>query len=124
MDTTNGNISYNPIDGKSDFQQRVEKYLRLSHQTLAEMLAMHDEDCNRNIQTPNQPNYPYSPLEPNTPWVIPWQVKWCPLSIGGVCTNSFGDCINCPYHNSGVYYTTCTADNFASSTNKGTNDAK
>lgn len=126
MDTTNVNFTSNTIEGKSDFEQRVEKYLRMSHQTLAEMLAMRDEDSNRDIQTPNQPNYPYSPLGPNTPWTIPGQVKWCPLSIGAVCTNQFGDCINCPYHNFGLYYTTttCSTDNSDSSTNKDANVGK
>ena len=126
METTNVNFTSNAIEGKSDFEQRVEKYLRMSHQTLAEMLAMRDEDSNRDIQTPNQPNYPYSPLEPNIPWTIPGQVKWCPLSIGAVCTNQFGDCINCPYHNFGVYYTTttCSTYDFASSTNKHSNESK
>lgn len=88
------------------FKERVEKYLRLSHQTLAEMLALRDEEeskKNSESDCPLQPNQPYTPI--NT--------KWCPISMAE-CDNPFGDCINCPYHG-GVSYgtkytTTCTAN--------------
>lgn len=91
------------------FKERVEKYLRLSHQTLAEMLALRDEEENkfnpndRGLQ-PNQPYYPYVPYIP--PYIH--TTKWCPVS-NGECTNPFGDCINCPYHGGVTYKTTCTS---------------
>lgn len=97
------------------FKERVEKYLRLSHQTLAEMLALRDEEEGKAKSVedcPLQPNYPYTPYYPYYPY-RPVNTKWCPLSMGE-CNNPFGDCINCPYHG-GVTYntkftTTCTAD--------------
>ena len=91
-----------------EFKKRVEKYLRLSHQTLAEMLALRDEEENKfnpndgGLQ-PNQPYYPYVPYIP--PYIH--ATKLCPLSLRE-CTNPFGDCINCPYHGGVTYNTTCT----------------
>lgn len=93
------------------FKERVEKYLRLSHQTLAEMLALRDEKVEDCPIQPNQPYTPYYPNQPYTPYYpyypyTPINTKWCPISMAE-CTNPFGDCINCPYH--GVTYnTTCT----------------
>jgi hypothetical protein len=90
------------------FSKRVEKYLRLSHKTLAEMLALRDEEENKfnpndgGLQ-PNQPYYPYIPYIP--PYIHTY--KLCPLSLRE-CTNSFSDCINCPYHGGVTYETTCT----------------
>ncbi len=93
---------------KDEFSKRVEKYLRLSHQTLAEMLALRDEEENK--LNPNdgglQPNQPYYPYVPYTPPYI-HAMKWCPVSMSE-CTNPFGDCLNCPYHGGVTYNTTCT----------------
>ena len=97
---------------KDTFNERVNKYLRLSHQTLAEMLAIRDEEEGKTKpikDCPLQPNYPYTPYYPYYPYV-PIQTKWCPVSMNN-CTNPFGDCINCPYNSSITYNT-----NFTSST--------
>jgi hypothetical protein len=87
------------------FSERVAKYLKLSHQTLAEMLAMRDEEDD-NRKHPNMPEYP---LQPNQPFNIqqtgPYTInnyRFCPLSTGGICTNPQFDCINCPYYSIGV----------------------
>ncbi len=93
-----------------DFRKRVEKYLRLSHQTLAEMLALRDEEGGKTKSVedcPLQPNYPYYPYIPYVPPYIRTN-KLCPLSLRE-CTNPFGDCINCPYHGGVTYETTCTS---------------
>lgn len=112
---TNGNFTTNNLtldttkEINDDFRKRVEKYLRLSHQTLAEMLALRDEeeDKTKSVEDwPLQPNYPYYPYIPYTPPYI-HTMKWCPVSMGE-CTNPFGDCINCPYHGGVTYNTTCT----------------
>lgn len=112
--TTNIDIT---LDTTKDarFKERVEKYLRLSHQTLAEMLALRDEEeskKNSKNDCPLQPNQAYAPYYPYHPY-IPINTKWCPISMNE-CNNPFGDCINCPYHG-GVSYgtkytTTCTAN--------------
>lgn len=99
-----------------DFKKRVEKYLKLSHQTLAEMLALRDEEESKNnseSDCPLQPNQPYTPYHPYHPYT-PINTKWCPISMAE-CNNPFGDCINCPYHGGVTYdtkfYTTsCTAN--------------
>lgn len=101
-----------------DFKKRVEKYLKLSHQTLAEMLALRDEEESKAKSVedcPLQPNQPYTPYYPYYPYnpYRPVNTKWCPISMSE-CNNPFCDCINCPYHG-GVTYntkftTTCTAD--------------
>lgn len=114
--TTGGTYTTNDFSTKEindSFKKRVEKYLRLSHQTLAEMLALRDEEegitkSDYGVLQPNQPYQPYYPYNPN--WI---SQKWCPVSMSE-CNNPFGDCINCPYHG-GVTYntkytTTCTAD--------------
>ena len=87
------------------FKERVERYLKMSHQTLAELLAMRDEDNDRKSEEPISPNdYPWTqPLQPNQPYNPYPYTKWCPLTTGGVCTNPHGDCINCPYHG-GITY--------------------
>ena len=98
------------------FKEMVDKYLRLSHQTLAEMLALRDEEDNKTKKVedcPLQPNQPYTPYYPYYPY-IPINTKWCPVSMTE-CNNPFGDCINCPYHGGVTYdtkfYTTsCTAN--------------
>ena len=108
--TTSDNLTLDTSKERS-FRERVEKYLRLSHQTLAEMLALRDEEDSKTKlnESPLQPNQPYYPYYPNNPI----GTKWCPVSMG-VCTNPFGDCINCPYHGSVTYNpgytTTCTAN--------------
>lgn len=112
--TTNIDIT---LDTTKDarFKERVEKYLRLSHQALAEMLALRDEEeskKNSKNDCPLQPNQAYAPYYPYHPY-IPINTKWCPISMSE-CNNPFGDCINCPYHG-GVSYgtkytTTCTAN--------------
>lgn len=115
---TGGTYTTNDFPTKEindDFKERVEKYLRLSHQTLAEMLALRDEEERKknSEECPLQPNQPYTPYYPYHPY-IPINTKWCPVSMGE-CTNPFGDCINCPYHggvtyDTKYYTTTCTAD--------------
>ena len=113
--TTNNLTLETTKEIKDTFNERVNKYLRLSHQTLAEMLAIRDEEEGKTKpieDCPLQPNNPYPPYYPYYPYV-PIQTKWCPVSMNH-CNNPFGDCINCPYH-SGVTYntnftTTCTAD--------------
>lgn len=107
--TTTRNVLYY----NDSFQKRVEKYLRLSHQTLAEMLALLDEEKDKSKPNDSgnqlaQPNYPNtSELQPYT-----YTKKWCPVSMRE-CTNPFGDCIDCPYHRVTVYNTkyttTCTS---------------
>ena len=62
-----------------------EDYLKLPKERLAEMLVERDMAA---------------------PCIPTWDL--CPLS-GGQCTNPFHDCINCPRHHIGVYYTTCTS---------------
>jgi hypothetical protein len=114
--TTNNMIINNEPD--NGFEKRVEKYLKMSHRTLAEMLAMRDEEKEKH----EEGKYPYAPL-PNVPYqpyqpYIPINTKWCPVSTGGVCTNPFGDCINCPYHG-GVSY--CQ---YNSNTTNSTSDLK
>jgi hypothetical protein len=115
---TGGTYTTNEFPSKEindGFKKRVEKYLKLSHQTLAEMLAIRDEEdgmIKSEEDCPLQPNYPYTPSYPYHPYT-PYD-KWCPIGTGGKCTNPFGDCINCPYHG-GVTYgtkytTTCTAN--------------
>ena len=115
---TGGTYTTNEFPTKEindEFKKRVEKYLKLSHQTLAEMLALRDEEeskQNSESDCPLQPNQPYTPYYPYNPY-RPVNTKWCPISMAE-CNNPFGDCINCPYHG-GVSYntkftTTCTAD--------------
>lgn len=68
-----------------DFDTLVEEYLKLSHRTLAELLAL--EQLRKQQQTPEpyvlptqpwpypqtpQPNSPYVPPYPNTPGDAPW----------------------------------------------------
>ena len=65
-----------------DFDSLVEEYLKLSHRTLAELLAL--EQLKKQQQTPEpyviptqpwpypQPNTPYIPPYPNTPNDTPW----------------------------------------------------
>lgn len=109
---TGGTYTTNEFPTKEindEFKKRVEKYLRLSHQTLAEMLALRDEEEGKTKSVedcPLQPNQPYYPYIPYTPPYI-HTMKWCPVSMSE-CTNPFGDCINCPYHGSVTYETTCT----------------
>ena len=112
---TNGIYTSNDLtldttkENNDEFKKRVDKYLRLSHQTLAEMLALRDEEDNK-TNYPLQPNQPYTPYYPYYPY-IPINTKWCPVSQTE-CNNPFGDCINCPYHgyHGGVTYeTTCTS---------------
>jgi hypothetical protein len=68
------------------------------------MLALRDEnEGDTKINQPYIPNQPYVPYQPYTPYV-----KWCPIGLGGQCTNPFGDCINCPYHGGVTYNTICT----------------
>ena len=116
---TGGTYTTNDFPTKEindDFKKRVEKYLKLSHQTLAEMLALRDEEeskKNSDNDCPLQPNQPYTPYYPYHPY-IPINKKWCPISMNE-CNNPFGDCINCPYHGGVTYdtkfYTTsCTAN--------------
>ena len=115
---TSGTYTTNEFPTKEindEFKKRVEKYLKLSHQTLAEMLALRDEEeskQNSESDCPLQPNQPYTPYYPYHPYT-PINTKWCPISMAE-CNNPFGDCINCPYHG-GVSYgtkytTTCTAN--------------
>lgn len=104
--TTTNNLTVNTAPADK-FKERVERYLKMSHQTLAELLAMRDEDNDRKSEEPISPNdYPWTqPLQPNqpyNPYPYPY-TKWCPLTTGGQCSNPFGDCINCPYHG-GVTY--------------------
>lgn len=66
-----------------DFDTLVEEYLKLSHRTLAELLAL--EQLKKQQQTPEpyilptqpwpypQPSSPYVPLFPNTPGDVPYQ---------------------------------------------------
>lgn len=98
--TTTNNLTINTAPADK-FKERVERYLKMSHQTLAELLAMRDEDNDRKSEEPISPNdYPWTqPLPPPYPYT-----KWCPLVTGGQCINPFGDCINCPYHGYGVTY--------------------
>ena len=109
---TGGTYTANDFPTKEindDFKKNVEKYLKLSHQTLAEMLALRDEEEGKSKpyeDCPLQPNQPYTPYYPYHPY-IPINTKWCPVSMSE-CTNPFGDCINCPYHGSVTYETTCT----------------
>ena len=111
--TTSGNLTVNTTDTSAvdKFRERVEKYLRMSHQTLAEMLALRDEETEKKSENPISPNdYPWNqPLQPNQPYYpyTPY-TKWCPLTSGGTCTNPFGDCINCPYHGGVTYCQTNT----------------
>ena len=110
---TGGTYTTNDFPTKEindDFKKRVEKYLKLSHQTLAEMLALRDEEeskKNSESDCPLQPNQPYTPYYPYHPY-IPINTKWCPISMNE-CNNPFGDCINCPYHGGVTYKTTCTS---------------
>lgn len=64
--TTTNNLTVNtaPVD---KFKERVERYLKMSHQTLAELLAMRDEDNDRKSEESISPNdYPWTqPLQPN-----------------------------------------------------------
>ena len=102
--TTTNNITINTAPADK-FKERVERYLKMSHQTLAELLAMRDEDNDRKSEEPISPNdYPWiHPIQPNQPYNPYPYTKWCPLTTGGQCSNPFGDCINCPYHG-GVTY--------------------
>ena len=98
--TTTNNLTVNTAPADK-FKERVERYLKMSHQTLAELLAMRDEDNDRKSEGPI---YPWTqPLQPNQPYNPYPYTKWCPLTTGGQCSNPFGDCINCPYHG-GVTY--------------------
>ena len=117
--TTGGTYTTNEFPTKEindEFKKRVEKYLKLSHQTLAEMLALRDEEDGKTKSVedcPLQPNQPYTPYYPYHPYT-PINTKWCPISMAE-CNNPFGDCINCPYHGGVTYdtkfYTTsCTAN--------------
>lgn len=112
--TTNNLTIETTKEIKDTFNERVNKYLRLSHQTLAEMLAIRDEEEGKTKPIedyPLQPNNPYPPYYPYYPYV-PIQTKWCPVSMNN-CNNPFGDCINCPYHGGVTYnveYTTSTAN--------------
>lgn len=127
--TTGGTYTTNEFPTKEindDFKKRVEKYLKLSHQTLAEMLALRDEEegkKNSESDCPLQPNQPYTPYYPYYPYhpYTPINTKWCPISMCE-CNNPFGDCINCPYHGNVMYNTkyttTCTADLDNLATNK------
>ena len=107
---TGGTYTTNEFPTKEindEFKKRVEKYLKLSHQTLAEMLALRDEEESKNNSKndcPLQPNQAYAPYYP----YIPINTKWCPVSMTE-CNNPFGDCINCPYHGGVTYKTTCTS---------------
>ena len=109
---TNGIYTSNDLtldttkENNDEFKKRVDKYLRLSHQTLAEILALRDEEDNK-TNYPLQPNQPYTPYYPYHPY-IPINTKWCPVSMTE-CNNPFGDCINCPYHGGVTYKTTCTS---------------
>ena len=130
---TGGTYTINEFPTKEindDFKKRVEKYLKLSHQTLAEMLALRDEEeskKNSESDCPLQPNQPYTPYYPYHPYT-PINTKWCPISMVE-CNNPFGDCINCPYHggvtyDTKFYATSCTAnlDGYANSAEQKDND--
>ena len=95
----------------SEFRESVENYLKLSHQTLAELLALRDEKDEKTMRpTLTAPSTePLQPSQPITtpPWTwnpVTTQLKLCPLTTGGRCTNPYNDCINCPYHGVGVTY--------------------
>lgn len=75
------------------FKERVAKYLKLSHQTLAEMLALVDEDkCDVVAPNPINPEV----IQPNNVHIIEQEKRFCPYTTTGRCTNPFHDCINCP----------------------------
>ena len=59
-----------------------EDYMHLPKERLAEMLAERDMAV--------------APISIPTP-VYPVHFDYCPL-CGGLCTNPFHDCINCPRH--------------------------
>lgn len=91
--TTTTTAIINNIDNDDDFNKRVESYMKLSQRTLAELLALRDEQDNKQpVNVPSCPLQP-APVYPYQPYVG----KWCPVSMGS-CNNPFGDCINCPYH--------------------------
>ena len=68
-----------------------EDYMKLDKERLAELLEQRDAQM---LITPQI-----------VPQFIPsW--NYCPIS-GGMCTNPFHDCVNCPHHATG-FYTTST----------------
>lgn len=72
-----------------------EDYMHLPKERLAEMLVERDQGI---VNQPNTIDIPYQ------------QINSCP-NTGGLCTNPFHDCINCPKRGYiyGRYETTCTA---------------
>lgn len=84
----------------TEFQDRVKKYLRLSKQTLAEMLAIRDEnDENKLVNNPDG----------TSPYIPPYKdfidnINWCPYTTSGRCTNPLHNCINCPGYGVTVTY--------------------
>ena len=74
---------------------KKEDYMKLSKERLAELLEERD----------NAPRYipPLPPIQV-TPQNLP-----C-FAEGGICSNPFHDCINCPRQGSGGYWTTSTGD--------------
>lgn len=83
-----------------DFQKLVNKYMRLSKQTLAEMLALKEEETEIVEQPPTSPT--------SAPW---WGYEGCLWSLDGTCTNPNHDCFNCPlnWHKRYEVYTTTSS---------------
>lgn len=98
------------------FHKKVEKYMKLSKQTLAELLALKEEEANTTEQPPASPT--------SVPW---WGYERCFLSLDGTCTNPNHDCFNCPinqwFQRWNIYTTTTSAGYVASSPGTGDNNS-
>ena len=95
-------VTYTTPSEQRDFNSLVEKYMLLDKKTLAELLALKEFQKDNTYSA-----YPYVP--PQGPWVT-----YCEK-----CINPFHDCVNCPYHTTGLptvdttnikYATNTTAD--------------
>lgn len=98
-----------------NFQKLVDKYMRLSKQTLAELLALKEDEAEIAEQPPTSPT--------SAPW---WGYERCFWSLDGTCTNPNHDCINCPinrYRSWNVYTTTTSAEYMASRLGTGDNNS-
>ena len=86
------------------FREKVEKYMRLSKQTLAELLVLKEEEANTTELPPTSPT--------SAPW---WGYERCLWSLDGTCTNPNHDCFNCPlnWHNRYKVYTTTTSAGYS-----------
>ena len=106
--STSTSATYTAPSEQRDFNSLVEKYMLLDKKTLAELLALKEfQKDNTYPAYPSYPTYPYVPSQ--GPWVT-----YC-----AHCTNPFHDCVNCPYHTTGLptvdttnikYATNTTAD--------------